>query len=324
MRTILRNIIFLHIFLFLSVAYALEPQVTVSPAVARMGDIVNLSVDYSYPIDTTATYKLRVEPLSTPENNTTTWTLLSQPIIAKTVVDNLTSETHLYKISAYQLGAMQLPNISLDIVTSQNLITQTINCMPDKVLFEHQLKGNVSYLPLKPPFTLPYPTWLIYTAIILLTLVGAVIAYFLYKYFKHKIKAISTPQLSPAEWAYAEIEKLETAHLIETRQYKELFTRVSEILRVYTEQVFGIASLDMTTEELIETIETSVKTQFDAVALLESILKEADLVKFAKYQPEARHCTKSMEKAKTFIDITKFRSEISPNEQQPQLETVKE
>lgn len=105
--------------------------------------------------------------------------------------------------------------------------------------------------------------------------------------------------------AFRELEKLREEALWQKGEIKKYYTKLTEILRQYLENRFRVFSLELTTSE---TLEVLVKTGFKKDAtynLLKSVLTEADLVKFAKYNPEPSENDSIFNHSWSFILATK-------------------
>lgn len=126
----------------------------------------------------------------------------------------------------------------------------------------------------------------------------------LVKKYRSKEKVVEKIEvIEPAHIiAFRDLEKLRNENLLESGEIKLYYTRLTEIVRQYLENRFGVYSLEMTTSE---TLDALVKTGFrkdEKYASLKSILNSSDLVKFAKYKPEPdenegiyRNCWKFVE-----------------------------
>jgi len=111
--------------------------------------------------------------------------------------------------------------------------------------------------------------------------------------------------------AFRELEKLKEEQLWQKGEVKLYYSRLTEILRQYLENRYGVFSLEMTTSE---TLEALVKTGFkkdEFYASLKSILNGADLVKFAKYKPEPSENEQHFDNSWKFVDATKVKEEIT-------------
>lgn len=145
---------------------------------------------------------------------------------------------------------------------------------------------------------------------LLLVIVIGIIAFLIYRYFRlfRREKKVTTEVVNtdPAHViAFRELENLRDMKLWQAGETKKYYTRLTEILRLYLENRYGVYSLEMTTSE---TLVALVKTGFrkdESYDKLNSVLSVADLVKFAKYKPDAPENEQCFEKAWGFIDVTK-------------------
>ena len=105
--------------------------------------------------------------------------------------------------------------------------------------------------------------------------------------------------------AFRELEKLRDEKLWQKGELKNYYTRLTEILRQYLENRFRIFSLELTTSE---TLDALVNTGFRKDAVynqLKTVLTGADLVKFAKYNPEPSENDVLFQKSWDFVLTTK-------------------
>ena len=110
--------------------------------------------------------------------------------------------------------------------------------------------------------------------------------------------------------AFHELEKLKAENLWQRGETKKYYTRLTEILRQYLEDRYGIYSLELTTSE---TLDALVRTGFKkdgSYSRLKSVLTGADLVKFAKYKPEPSENEASFDESWNFV--TETRQEEQP------------
>jgi hypothetical protein len=105
--------------------------------------------------------------------------------------------------------------------------------------------------------------------------------------------------------AFRELEKLREDQLWQKGEIKLYYTKLTEILRQYLENRFRVYSLELTTAE---TLDALVKTGFKRDGLynkLKTILTGADLVKFAKYNPEPLENEVHFRSSWDFVTATK-------------------
>lgn len=123
-----------------------------------------------------------------------------------------------------------------------------------------------------------------------LFLIGlCVLAYFLWKKYR---KVVVKPIVynSPIEKATSLLQLLEKKELLQKGEIKEYYSEMTDIARDYIEEAIEIPAKESTTSELIlglRAVSTKKKMKLskETLSLLERILKQADLVKFAKSKP---------------------------------------
>jgi len=106
--------------------------------------------------------------------------------------------------------------------------------------------------------------------------------------------------------AFRDLEKLQSENLWQNGETKKYYIRLTEIIRQYLENRFGVNSLEMTTSE---TLDVMVRTGFKkdgSYNLLKSVLTGADLVKFAKYKPEPAENDSAFSNSWDFVAATKM------------------
>lgn len=158
----------------------------------------------------------------------------------------------------------------------------------------------------KPPFVWAdyYP--IIYSLLLALFLI-CVIAY-LVKRMRERRSLIpfkkEEPKLPPHEIAIKELDEIKERKLWQQGLNKEYYTQITETLRKYIEERFGIGAMEMTSAEILDLIRknTEAKSVYDN---LDQILKLADFVKFAKMNPLPDENDLSMVNAYLFVNQTK-------------------
>ncbi|KFF04805.1 hypothetical protein [Flavobacterium reichenbachii] len=131
--------------------------------------------------------------------------------------------------------------------------------------------------------------WWIYTLIILAVIgIGALIYWYVKK---HQLKKIEEEVYkTPIEKATSLLNNLEKKELWQKGEVKEYYSELTDIARNYIEEAIQIPAMESTTSELIQGIRTaSTKKKMtltpETVENLERVLRQADLVKFAKSKP---------------------------------------
>lgn len=159
-----------------------------------------------------------------------------------------------------------------------------------------------------------YVKWIIIFIIMLLVAI-----YALKRIMAHYGKSIGdifkpAPPEPPHVVAIKALEHLHNQKLWQNSKYKLYYSTLTDILRSYIVGRYGIGAMEMTSDEIIEAmrdIEMPQKSSMD----LRSILKAADLVKFAKAEPDAEQNEADYLKAYYFVEETKIQEEPAESEE---------
>ena len=148
-----------------------------------------------------------------------------------------------------------------------------------------------------------YVTWTI-IAIIILVLLFLVAKRILAHYGKSFSDIFKpAPPLPPHEIALRDLKKLHSERLWQEDKHKLYYSGLTDILRAYIAGQFGVGALEMTSDEIIEAmrgVEIPQKQKRD----LTELLRDADLVKFAKAMPEAEANEAAYTMALNFVEQT--------------------
>ena len=158
----------------------------------------------------------------------------------------------------------------------------------------------------KSPIKIPYNwKWLLLWAAIALLIIIA--GYFSYKKYKQKKsekpveKKIIT--ISPHVKALAALIILDNEKLWQKGFIKDYHSRITEIIRTYFEERFDLSAMELTTTETIHHLK-SIKEKENILDITYDFLSNADLVKFAKFQPLETVNEEMMKQAKEIIQFT--------------------
>ena len=122
------------------------------------------------------------------------------------------------------------------------------------------------------------------------------------------------PPLPPHEQAFKALEQLRKERLWQDGKHKEYYSALTDILRTYIDGHFGVGAMEMTSDEIIEAMRSVELPQKSAMDLTQ-ILRDADLVKFAKAVPEAEENEAAMSAAWDFVEQTRPVEESQENEE---------
>ena len=205
----------------------------------------------------------------------------------KNIIDTLTTRDSLYlEVTTFQIDS-----------TSQSI---------------YDLKGQRTL-----PFRLAeIRTYLLWGAVALLLLAAGL--YALVRWLRSRGKRLGdlfkpAPPLPPHVAAIRALEALHNQKLWQNNRHKQYYSGLTDILRTYIAARWGIGAMEMTSDEIIAAmrpVELPDKARMDLTA----ILRNGDLVKFAKATPPAEENEADYLKAYYFVEETKLVEENTPTE----------
>lgn len=107
------------------------------------------------------------------------------------------------------------------------------------------------------------------------------------------------------EIAYERLQTLARRQLIEKGKIKLFYELITDVLRHYIEDRFELRAPEQTTEEFLAALAATDELGEDDKRSLGEFLQHCDLVKFAKYEPQAEQIRKAFDLVQDFIERTK-------------------
>lgn len=159
----------------------------------------------------------------------------------------------------------------------------------------------------KPPFVWSdYYPWIIGILAVLLLMA---LAYYIVKRIHERKSLIpfaqpEKPKLPPYEQAIKELDEIKQSKLWQQGKEKEYFTSITDTLRRYLVDRFGINAMEKTSAEILDSVK-GIDEIVPAFEKLEQVLKLADFVKFAKFRPLPDENDLSLVNAYFFVNQTK-------------------
>ncbi|MFO7525311.1 MAG: hypothetical protein R6W68_07640 [Ignavibacteriaceae bacterium] len=231
-------------------------------------------------------------------------------------IDPLTSESetektfeYKYILSRFDSADVTIPAIKVEYrvvedTTLQNVLSNPVSFSVHRVSIsqEEDIKD------IKPPLRIPINWWMIALWVMVALLLIVISIYLYKKYYKKKsIEPVVLPKKIkiPAHVAaLSKLDKLNSEQLWQKGFIKDYHSRITEIIREYFEKRFNLPALEMTTSESL----SDLAKHPEAVNVLDvtaKFLSNADLVKFAKYQPLASVNDEMMIQAKEIVITTR-------------------
>jgi hypothetical protein len=222
----------------------------------------------------------------------------------------VTSRT--YELEPFLSGEYVIPPMTISFheegdTTLHYLESDTIRVMVASILPEDQEGLEIKEITGPAEIPTDYRKALLIGAAIMLA-AGAIV-FLLWRRSK-RLKEVAARAVPAHEKAFALLEMLLAENLVEEKRYAEFTARVSDILRTYIEDRFGLKAPERTTEEFLAEAGDGLEVDIEKKSILAQFLVHCDLVKFAALEPTAEDVKRTFETCRDFIDATK-REEVS-------------
>lgn len=218
--------------------------------------------------------------------------------------------TQEYTVTSFDSALYYLPPMSVTVDKKEyksKALALKVYSMPVDTLYPDQFFGP------KPVMNAPFvwADWygLIGCSFLVLPLL-ALLIYLIIRFRDNKpiIRKVKVePKLPPHQLAMQAIERIKGEKIWQKGRSKEYYTDLTDTLRAYIRDRFGFNALEMTSSEIIDKLmEINDK---EALADLKILFQTADLVKFAKHDPQMNENDANLINAIDFINETKLPKE---------------
>lgn len=197
----------------------------------------------------------------------------------------------------------RIPRLPIHLVSGTD--TTTVHTNPVALRFRSVLASEEEeFRPLKPIFDFAAAWWPWLLALLLLGLAG----YYIYRYVQQQrnreepepeepFRAV--PFRDPLAELDAAIRQLEKVTFSGPGDFKQFYITLGDAIRTYFEDLYTIPAMELTSREiLMELKRRSVDEEL--VTQTRIVLNEADLVKFARFEPTEEQTEVALEKARAF------------------------
>lgn len=198
--------------------------------------------------------------------------------------------TKTYGLTQFDPGVYTIPKQK--IMIGENIFfTDSLQVQVNPVVVDTSKQKLFDIKPLIEVDKKPSKIWRTLGFILLALLgIGGVLYWFIWR--KNPMsEAEKIAALKPYERAKLALEKLDEERYFENEEIKTYYSDLTLILRQYLDEKVYEQSLESTTDELIFRLKTleaanQIKLSKETIQNIETILKRADLVKFAKSKPD--------------------------------------
>jgi len=141
---------------------------------------------------------------------------------------------------------------------------------------------------------------------LLLVLAMGIVGLLLWKKRAQKIQGPPPPPPEPADSkALRRLQELLALGWIDAGKIKEFYSGMSDIVRTYLEEAFKTPALEHTTGEILRQLRKKNVLSSEQQVELQKFLESSDLVKFAKFLPDAAEALQDHATAVRFVEMTR-------------------
>ncbi|MCG2612293.1 DUF4381 domain-containing protein [Flavobacterium sp. SM15] len=193
-----------------------------------------------------------------------------------------------YGLTQFDSGRYVIPRIPV-LIGNRQFLSDSAVVEVNNVVVDTLKQKMYDIKPIMEPKDSSSKFWWYLLGLVLATGLGF-LGYWLYKKYKNREVEEEIVYASPIEKATSLLQNLEKKSLLERGEVKSYYSEMTDITRTYIEETVQIPAMESTTDELLEAMKkASLKKKMgirqETMEVFEKILKNADLVKFAKSKP---------------------------------------
>ena len=228
-------------------------------------------------------------------------------IIDSTETDTIkNSLVRKYILTGFDSGAFYIPQQQI-FIKNQAFFTDSLLVNVATISID---TSKVKKFPIKSiksePYTFDDFKIYIYLLLTALAIIGFWIYWFVIRKQEENEEKATYKILPPYEEAIYKLNELDEKLLWQNNKIKEYYSELTEIVRGYIERELQVPALENTTDEILEMLKEFKKAETillskDTFKKLQELLREADLVKFAKSKPLALEIKEDRKDAEDII-----------------------
>jgi hypothetical protein len=295
------SLLFVFILVFSSInAQTISVYAETDSTEYMVGDYINYSLEIIYDKDIKVSFPSIKDSISVLE-------FIKEYPVAKSENEEQIIELHKFVFSKYDSAGVLIPGINISYTIPGDNIPRFIRSNEiDIVVRTLEVDAQADIQDVKKPIRIPFDWlfWSIFALILIAILTGL---FFLYRYYKRKkagqVITKRVVKIPPHRIALKSLSELEEKKLWQHGAVKEYHSDITGIIRKYFEERFRILAMEMPSSELMETLVNihDADKIFDEVR---DFLNNADLVKFAKFQPMPSVNEEMMKQAYNIVQET--------------------
>ncbi len=213
-----------------------------------------------------------------------------------------------FELQPFLPGEFELPSLTVISNGADEIATDPFAVLVESVLEDPE---TAELRDIGEPVDIPVPWWWWALAVLVPCVALAALGW----WWHRRRQAQSAPRPVPAhERALAALDTLLGENLLADGYLKLFYRRLSDIVRHYIEDRFGLRAPEQTTDEFLAGLANAPQIRNDHHQLLRRFLRQADMVKFAKFQPGSDETGGAVDAARRFIEQTVPDDLVLPND----------
>jgi hypothetical protein len=218
-----------------------------------------------------------------------------------------TRDSLVYRLQFFALEDTRMPRLNITFTGGETDTTIQTPAIP--VFFKSALDDDEDFKPFKPIFEFAAAVWAYLLTILLLLIAG----WYFYKYIKSRKNIVEIPEKSYVKQPFInpviELEKelfrlSGDANPAKTGDFDTFYTELGDAIRRYFEEVYKIDALEMTSREILKELQ-SYPADKGIISITRTVLQEADMVKFARFEPGISQSKKALELGLEFLNTVR-------------------
>jgi hypothetical protein len=219
-----------------------------------------------------------------------------------------------YSVTSFDEGLYYIPPFA---VVSQNdtIYSNSLSLKVNTMKVDTVSKAFYDIKPvLSPRFVLADYIYILVIVWVILVILAVLIYFLFFKPKKAKLIFKKKTELPPHVKALRALEEIKQKNLWQQGLNKEYHTQLTDVLRTYLFERFGISAQEMTSDEILSSVQAYHEAE-SASENLKQVLKLADLAKFAKFTPLPNENDLSYVNSRLFISQTQPEEVPEKNDQ---------
>ncbi len=213
-----------------------------------------------------------------------------------------------YTLQYFGLEDLEITSLPLELNVAGTDTTLQSNRVP--LFFKSTLSGEDDTLrPFKPIFEFAREYWPYILGLILLAILG----YFIARYLKARARKdvfvpesfTETPFRNPFDELEEAIMNLESGPRPENEEeFERFYVRLADSIRAYLKRVYEFPALEMTSGEIVDELQRQ-RASSDLIRTVRNVLNEADMVKFARFNPASDQVSDAIRTGIDFLETVR-------------------